>query len=136
MGNKFNLLVAEKVMEWKWYQLPTGFWLHDKPHGICGAYKETEAEDAQTLNVPDYSADIAAAWRVHKKACSWRFSRRRIYFEALDNIIQKRCPLSDSQRYKVVWPNALQFLEIEGFSVAALRAVGVSVAEIQEALCK
>lgn len=48
-----------------------------------------------------YSTDIAAAWPVHRAACAMLFSKRRLYFEA----IQEQTRLEDGSL--VVWPDVL-----------------------------
>ena len=75
---------------------------------------------------PDYSKDISAAWRVHKKACSWLFSQRRLYLRFLQEAICDRLtreadpPLEEGTL--VDWPDVLCDLEPVDICMAALKA--------------
>ena len=66
-SRELDALVAEKVMEWEWHWLPSGYWLHDRPKGISGAYRKSHESPVEVMNVPKYSVGIAAAWQVIEK---------------------------------------------------------------------
>lgn len=77
---------------------------------------------------PDYSTDMSMAWRVHREACGWLFSRRRLYLRFLQQAICDRLrteadpPLEEG--YVVDWPDVLCSLEPVDICLAALRVAG------------
>lgn len=51
-----------------------------------------------------FSTDMTAAWKVHQKACSWIFSKRKAYFAYLRICL---CQLAGITDALVEWPEAL-----------------------------
>jgi len=120
------------------------FGLEERPHKYNSAstewfnpkligYNESFVKHAPS----PYNTNIEPAWRVHQEACSWIFSKRRAYLQALNDIIQERCRDDEPPAppcFEVAWPDALMLIEVGDFSLAALRAVGVSEEEIEAAI--
>ena len=85
-------------------------------------------------DLPRRSKDIAAAWEVHKLACSWLFSKRRLYFKALQKAVSKRVSNLEKGRSEVqtheddriAWPDVLIFLKPVDICNAALEVVNAS----------
>jgi len=72
-----------------------------------------------------YSTDMAHAWPVHKMACSWLFSKRRLYLVALQGVVCERLRKEGELRVKgkVAWPDVLVFLGPIDICNAALEVV-------------
>jgi len=62
-----------------------------------------------------FSTNIAAAWLVHKKACSLRFSRRKQYLQELRSSVSARV----YPQVMISWPDVMIFLEPVDFCRAA-----------------
>ena len=67
--------------------------------------------------MPDYPADIAAAWTVHKAAMDWLFSKRQRYYRALQEVVSR------GKDFTVSWPDVLGFIEPDTICRAALLTV-------------
>ena len=74
---------------------------------LVGRMPVTDFRSNYFSRVPPYSTLIAAAWPVHKKACSLLFSKRRRYFQLLADCIRLRMDIA----FTPAWPDALVFLE-------------------------
>jgi hypothetical protein len=75
------------------------------------------------LPIPYYTSNIAAAWDVHKKACSCLFSIRRNYLDMVKECVSERkIPRAYIKGERIAWPDVLVFLEAEDISRAALIA--------------
>jgi len=63
-----------------------------------------------------FSADILFGWDVHKKACSWIFSKRQKYFKNLQMFVSNR----KTTDFLIAWPDILIYLEPIDICRAAL----------------
>lgn len=113
-GRELDALVAEKVMGWTPSIVANYPW-QLQPPGRQGV----------VCPVPYYSTDIADAWRVFLRCCTWFFSRRRIFLIA----IQEQAVLTTSGEV-AAWPDVLFVVRHDFPAVicrAALAAVDVEL---------
>jgi len=90
-GRELDDLIAEHVMGWT--KTAAGSWRDE--NGI--------------LQVQMFSTKIGAAWQVHTLACSWIFSKRKRYFETLQELASAWAGLSWPD-VRLAWPDVLSVL--------------------------
>ena len=81
--------------------------------------------------IPAYSSRIEDAWKVHQRACSWIFSKRKAYYMHLRIIASELAGIKDAV---VDWPDVLGLCR-DNFPEVCCRAA-LAVANPQPAPAK
>jgi hypothetical protein len=110
-GREMDALVATELMGWRHETI----WIGSEP--TCVVMGENFDDYNQ---YPEYSSSISAAWEVHKKMCSNRFSERTKYLLNIQYVVSARF---DNGKHTIAWPGILAHIKSEDFCRAALLTV-------------
>lgn len=98
-GVELDRLVAKQVMKWHLSSDERDWHDSDGNYMKSAIYWKIGGNDDVLRWSP--SCNIEDAWPVHQAACSWLFSKRRRYLEALQDCART------SDGLRIVWPDVL-----------------------------